>query len=150
MTDDAVPPADGEDALAPLAVVAGHGDFAQGLVSAVHQITGRGDAFLAVSNSGLSADDIASTISGALETHRLRVVFTDLPAGSCTMAVRRLQRTHPQVVLATGANVALLLEFLFALPSAEGEPHTGASVDVGALLRTAVDRARGTLTVQGG
>ena len=32
------------------ALVAGHGDFAAGLVSAVSQITGRGDAFVTLSN----------------------------------------------------------------------------------------------------
>ena len=40
------------------ALVAGHGDFAAGMVSAVHQITGRGDAFVSLSNRDMSAADV--------------------------------------------------------------------------------------------
>jgi len=35
-----------ESDVAVRALVAGHGDFAAGIVSAVHQITGRGEAFV--------------------------------------------------------------------------------------------------------
>ena len=51
----------------------------------------------------------------------VRVVFTDLPAGSCTIAARKVQRGQPGLVVATGANVAMLLEFVMQLdvPSAE-------------------------------
>ena len=41
------------------------------------------------------------------------MIFTDLPAGSCTMAARRLLRERPAVVLVTGANLATLLDFVF-------------------------------------
>ena len=41
----------------PRAIVAGHGDFAEGLVSAVQLITGRGDAFVPVSAGRVSLDD---------------------------------------------------------------------------------------------
>ena len=35
------------------AIVAGHGSFASGIISAVEQITGKGASFLAMSNTGL-------------------------------------------------------------------------------------------------
>ena len=38
----------------PRAIVAGHGDFPDGMVSAVEQISGRGGVFIALSNKGLS------------------------------------------------------------------------------------------------
>jgi PTS system N-acetylgalactosamine-specific IIA component len=41
------------------------------------------------------------------------VVFTDLPAGSCTMAARRLQRERPELLVVTGTNLATLLDFVF-------------------------------------
>ena len=73
-------------------VVAGHGTFASGIISAVEQITGRGRHFVAISNTGLCLDDIQSALVRALDETGARVIFTDLPAGSCTMAVRRLIR----------------------------------------------------------
>jgi PTS system N-acetylgalactosamine-specific IIA component len=79
----------------PRAVVAGHGSFAAGLTSAVEQISGKGDALIAVSNSGLSTADIEVAIARAVDENGSGVVFTDLPAGSCTMAARRLQRARP-------------------------------------------------------
>ncbi len=93
------------------AVVAGHGTFASGLISAVQQITGRGDQFVAISNSGLCLDDIQHLIARALDEHGAHAIFTDLPAGSCTMAVRRLVRARPGVILATGVNLSFLLDF---------------------------------------
>ncbi len=93
------------------AIVAGHGSFATGVVSAVEQITGRGDAFCTISNAGLCLDDIQQALAAALDESGARVIFTDLPAGSCTMAVRRLVRARPGVVLVTGINLSVLLDF---------------------------------------
>jgi len=132
-----------------VAVVAGHGRFADGLVSAVEQITGRGAAFVPVSNTGLSPSDLEALIGSSLDSTGARVVFTDLPAGSCTMATRRIQRLRSDVVLVTGANVAVLMEFLFAAESALGTPVGGLS-NVAALASTAADKARHTIVVSGG
>ncbi len=93
------------------AIVAGHGSFSSGVISAVHQITGMGELFLPVSNSDLGADGIYRMLDEALASSAARVVFTDLPAGSCTIAVRRLLARHPGVLLVTGCNVPLLLDF---------------------------------------
>jgi len=93
------------------AIVAGHGTFAEGVVSAVDQITGRGHVFRAISNSGLCLEDIQDALGRALDETGARVIFTDLPAGSCTMAVRRLLRGRPGTSLVTGVNLSLLLDF---------------------------------------
>lgn len=93
------------------AVVAGHGTFAVGIVSAVEQITGRGDIFAAVTSIGLTPADIQSAIAAAMRESGARVIFTDLPAGSCTMAARRMLRDHPGVLLVTGVNLSVLLDF---------------------------------------
>lgn len=97
----------------PRAVIAGHAGFAVGLVSAVQQIAGKGDVFASISNAGLSGADIESTMLQALDASRANVLFTDLPAGSCTMSARRLQRSRPGLVVVTGVNLATLLEFAF-------------------------------------
>ncbi len=121
------------------AIVAGHGTFAEGLLSAVEQITGRGDLFVPVSNRDLSAQDIEVVMRDRLMTWGARVIFTDLPAGSCTMAARRLQRAMPDVTVVTGVNLATLLDFAF---HAESDEATA--------VQHAADKGRASLVVTGG
>jgi PTS system N-acetylgalactosamine-specific IIA component len=124
---------------APRAVVAGHGDFAAGLVSAVEQITGRGNAFLTVSARDLSGADLQELLRRTIESSGARVVFTDLQAGSCTMAARKVLRDREDTVLVVGANLPMLVDFVFAdhLPPAEAARH-------------ALDRGRAAMAVFGG
>jgi PTS system N-acetylgalactosamine-specific IIA component len=122
------------------AVVAGHGTFAAGVISAVEQITGRGSIFAPVSNTGLGLDDMAGRIGQALDESGARVVFTDLPAGSCTMVVRRQLRERPGTVLVTGANVPLLLDF--AMHDDDADPVEA--------VRQSLERARAVMTLHGG
>ena len=98
----------------PRAIVAGHGDFAAGLVSAVQQITGRGNVFRSISARDLSATDLDVLLRSAVEETGVRVIFTDLQAGSCSMASRRVLRDRPDVLLVAGANLPMLLDFVFA------------------------------------
>ncbi|MGH7678697.1 MAG: PTS sugar transporter subunit IIA, partial [Gemmatimonadaceae bacterium] len=65
------------------------------------------------------------TIRRALEETGSLVVFTDLQAGSCSMAARRISRAMPGVVLVAGANLPMLLDFVFAdnMPSVEAARH---------------------------
>jgi PTS system N-acetylgalactosamine-specific IIA component len=103
---------DGAVALAGArAVVAGHGEFAAGMVSAVQQISGQGSLFRVVSNASLDAPGLEAAIRAAVEETGAHVVFTDLPAGSCTMAARRVARDTPSLAVVTGANLAMLLDF---------------------------------------
>ncbi|HJU64991.1 MAG TPA: hypothetical protein VJ596_04905 [Gemmatimonadaceae bacterium] len=104
----------------PVAIVAGHGDFAAGMISAVAQITGQGDRLVPMSNRGLSAADIEEAMVRLLEAHGVRYIFTDLPAGSCTVAATRLARSRAELTVVTGVNLAVLLHFaLEASPSVE-------------------------------
>ena len=121
------------------ALVAGHGDFASGIVSAVGQITGRGDAFITLSNRDMSAADVERVMREHVDASALEVIFTDLPAGSCTMAARRLQRERPAVVLVTGTNLATLLDFVF---------HT--DVPASEAARHSAEKGRAALVVTGG
>lgn len=119
------------------ALIAGHGDFAAGIVSAAVQITGRDDVFASLSNRGLSAADVAAAMGNILDESGARVVFTDLPAGSCTMAARRLQRDRPGLVVVVGVNLATLLDFIFD------------DAEDGAAARQAATKGRDALTVLG-
>ncbi|MEQ1691959.1 MAG: hypothetical protein ABMA00_11775 [Gemmatimonas sp.] len=120
------------------ALIAAHGTLAAGLVSAVQQITGRGAVFLAMSNSSLSLSDIQDSLARALDETGARVIFTDLPAGSCTMAVRKLMRARTDITLVTGANLPLLLDFAMQ-----------DDVDAVAAAHAALERGRVSMTAHG-
>jgi PTS system N-acetylgalactosamine-specific IIA component len=115
--------------------VAGHAGFAAGLVDAVGRVAGKADLFRAITNEGLDAAGVEAIIRHALAEHGAHVVFTDLPAGSCTMAARKIARSDPGVAVVTGASVGMLLDFAF------GE---GDSVDD---LQRAATRAREAIIV---
>ena len=93
------------------AVVAGHGELAAGLVSAVAQITGRQAALVPLSNRGLSGASLEELLRAEVE-QGARVIFTDLPGGSWTLAARRVMRGRTDVVLVTGVNLAALLDYV--------------------------------------
>ena len=109
------------------------------------QITGRDDVFIPLSNRGLSAQDVERVVREQLDAPvpagagPVSVVFTDLPAGSCTMAARRLQRERPGLSVVTGVNLATLLEFVFS-----------EAPDASAAAQEAVEKGRKALAVAGG
>jgi PTS system N-acetylgalactosamine-specific IIA component len=125
-------------ATTPRAIVAGHGDFAAGLVSAVEQITGRGAQLIPVSVQKLSVEDIEALLRSRMQEANVRVIFTDLQAGSCTMASRRILRGMNDAVLIAGTNLPTLLDFVFA------DARTPADA-----ARHAAERGRAAITVHG-
>ena len=125
-------------ATTPRAIVAGHGDFAAGLVSAVEQITGRGAQLIPVSVQKLSVEDIEALLRSRMQEANVRVIFTDLQAGSCTMASRRILRGMDDAVLIAGTNLPTLLDFVFA------DARTPADA-----ARHAAERGRAAITVHG-
>jgi PTS system N-acetylgalactosamine-specific IIA component len=98
----------------PKAIVMGHADFAVGMRSAVDKITGRGAALIALSGQDLSLAQIEEKLRSTLKETGVDVVFTDLQAGSATMAARKVLRDAPQVVLVVGANLPMLLDFVLS------------------------------------
>ena len=92
----------------------------------------------AISNTGLCLEDIQGTLAQALDTTGARVIFTDLPAGSCTMAVRRMIRERPGVLLVTGVNLSLLLDF--AMQNVD---------DPAQAVQAALDRGRAAMVMHG-
>lgn len=101
----------------PQALVIGHKDFAAGIVSAVTAITGRSDLFRTASNYGLDTRATEAMLREAI-VDGVTVIFSDLPAGSTTMAARRAQRDHPEVTVVTGISLPVLLDYAFAAPGA--------------------------------
>jgi PTS system N-acetylgalactosamine-specific IIA component len=135
MSSDATTPADHQP---PRAIIAGHGEFAAGLVSAVQQITGRGDQLIPVAVYSLGVEDIEALLRQRMLDTGVRVIFTDLQAGSCTMASRRILRGMDDAVLIAEINLPTLLDFVFA----EGRTAPEAA-------RHAAERGRAAITVHG-
>jgi PTS system N-acetylgalactosamine-specific IIA component len=117
------------------AVVAGHGDFAAGIISAVEQITGKGSAFRAVSNRELSAVALEEVLRATVDANNVLMIFTDLPAGSCTIAARRVARDIAGLIVVTGANLSVLLGWVLS------------SDDGIAVCEHAIERGRAAMVV---
>jgi PTS system N-acetylgalactosamine-specific IIA component len=123
----------------PKAIVIGHGEFATGMQTAVEKITGQGAALLPLSVQDRSLVQIEAWLRENLEITGARVVFTDLQAGSATMAARKALRDLTSVTLVVGANLPMLLDFV--LSNAES-PAEAAS--------HAAERGRSAIVVHGG
>jgi N-acetylgalactosamine PTS system EIIA component len=126
-----------ESGIGPRALVIGHKDFAAGIVSAVVAIPGRADLFRTVSNYGLDTRATEALVRDAI-AEGVTIVFSDLPAGSTTMAARRAQRDHPHVTVVTGISLPVLLDYAFA------------AVDADDAAAAAVEKGKAAMTVTRG
>jgi mannose/fructose-specific phosphotransferase system component IIA len=89
-----------------------HGSMAEGIVDAVARITGVGrEALVPVSNEGVSPEVLADRIRGLLDAQPT-IIFTDLQSGSCGFAARRVSREAERLVVISGVNLPLLLDFV--------------------------------------
>ena len=92
-------------------IVLAHGDMAQGVIDAVRHIAGVGeDVLVPLSNRGLGPDVLAEEICKLAVTGPT-IVFTDLQSGSCGFAARRCLQNMSQLVVISGVNLPMLLEF---------------------------------------
>ena len=121
------------------ALVAGHADFAAGMISAVEQITGQGAALVPIQVRDLCGDDIQRLLHDTMMQTGARVIFTDLHAGSCTMAARRVLREIGNGVLVAGTNLPMLLDFALST-----------NADAAEAAASAAERGRVAITVHTG
>jgi mannose/fructose-specific phosphotransferase system component IIA len=93
-------------------IVIAHGDMATGMVDAVKHIAGiSGDFLVPLSNRGLGPDALANEVR-RLSSSEPTIVFTDLQSGSCGFAARRCVQERPNLVVISGVNLPILLEFV--------------------------------------
>jgi PTS system N-acetylgalactosamine-specific IIA component len=123
----------------PKALVAGHAEFAAGMISAVEQITGRGSVLVGIQVAGLCGDDIQKLLYDSMVRTGAHVIFTDLQAGSCTMAARRVLRDLTDGVLIAGTNLPMLLDFVLSSNASASEAAVSAA-----------ERGRGAVSVHTG
>ena len=123
-----------------VAILVTHGTLGDELVRTVSAILGPQGDFATVSNSGLSADALADAIDkqvAALPSDAPIVLFTDLAAGSCGIASRKVGHDGRVIRKITGVNLPMLLEFFHyrdALPLDELLPRMEAKGKAGILI----------------
>ncbi len=100
-----------------LGIVITHGRLGDELIKTATSILGPQESLEFISNEGHSHDDLVGLIEEHLGQRlggdRPAVVFVDLASGSCGHACRRVSRDHPELLLACGVNLPMLLEFLY-------------------------------------
>ncbi len=93
-------------------ILVGHGRLAEGLLDAVAAITGSHEGVIPLDNAGLTPEALEERLA-ELTRGEPAVIFVDLPSGSCAFAARRLRLRSPDVAVVCGANLPLLLDFVF-------------------------------------
>lgn len=124
----------------PVALLVTHGVLGEELLRTASTILGTQEDVLTLSNTGLSADTLQESIqrlvSGVPEEAPV-VLITDLAAGSCGIASRRLGANGRTLRKITGVNLPMLLEFLHyrdTLPLDELLPRMEAKGKAGIVL----------------
>lgn len=93
------------------AVLLGHGGMPQGMVDAVLHITGcEPDTIVPISNRGMSPDGLTAEVERVLGEGP-GIIFTDLQSGSCGFVARRMAGPGTQIVVISGINLPVLIDF---------------------------------------
>jgi mannose/fructose-specific phosphotransferase system component IIA len=93
-------------------ILLAHGNMAEGIVDAVRCITGaEPDVLLPMTNRGHSPQTLAREV-GSRVADQPTILFTDLQSGSCGFAAGLLRRDVPGLVVISGVNLPMLLEFV--------------------------------------
>lgn len=98
----------------PLALLVTHGTLGQELIRTVARILGPQLDVITLSNDGFNADSLKAAIEEeirGLPENQAVVLLTDLAAGSCGIASRRVEVEGRAIRRLTGVNLPMLLEF---------------------------------------
>ena len=115
------------------AVIVTHGRLGQELVNSSRKITGVMDGVKALSNTGLSNQELARKIVAELQASGdgRCIIFTDMPAGSCYIAAMYAVREVTGHAIVTGINLPMLLDFLTKRDSVDFEELVEHLLDTG-------------------
>ena len=94
-------------------LVVAHSSLAAGLVAAARQISGADEAVLQpLTNEGRGPEGLMDALRDAIGDAPA-ILFTDLGSGSCAFAARKLAVNRPNTAVVCGANLPVLLDFVF-------------------------------------
>jgi mannose/fructose-specific phosphotransferase system component IIA len=94
-------------------LIVAHSSLAAGLSAAVRQIAGVDeDVLQPLTNEGRGPEGLVAALKEAVGDAPA-VIFTDLGSGSCAFAARRLALERPHTAVICGANLPVLLDFVF-------------------------------------
>ena len=94
------------------AILVTHGALGAELLKTAEAILGPQEGCSFVSNSARSLDEMMIELEERLSAEAPLVLFVDLMGGSCGHVCALLQRRLRNVLLVTGVNLPMLLEFL--------------------------------------
>ena len=96
------------------ALIVTHADLAQALVRAAERVVGSIEDVTLLSNEGLSRDDLQDAIEACVgDWKEGGLLLTDFWGGSCHTCGSAAARRHGEVVIVTGINLPLLLDYLY-------------------------------------
>ena len=99
------------DAVPALLVM--HADLAAALLRAAAQVYGPVEGVEIISNESLSRDSLEDAIKARVDGwSRGGLIFTDFFGGSCHQCGARAARGHGEIVVMTGLNLPILLDYL--------------------------------------
>lgn len=107
------------------AVLLGHCGMPEGMVDAVRHITGcEQDAIVPITNRGMSPEALTAEVQRVIGDGP-GIIFTDLQSGSCGFVARRLTQSASGIVVISGVNLPVLIDFAMnrALPFEELVPR---------------------------
>lgn len=95
------------------ALIVTHADLGQALVRAAEKVVGTVEGVTLLSNEGLSRADLEQAIEQLVQGWAAGgVLLTDFWGGSCHTCGASAMRRHGEVVIVTGINLPLLLDYL--------------------------------------
>lgn len=93
-------------------VVVAHADLAPAFVRAVEGISGVSGVLVPVSNEGVGPEELRRRVAAACAEGPV-IIFVDLASGSCAFTCRLVARDSDRLAMVTGANLPMLLDFVF-------------------------------------
>ncbi|MEQ1834465.1 MAG: hypothetical protein ABL977_15575 [Candidatus Eisenbacteria bacterium] len=136
--------APGPEGTAPVrvpALIVTHADLSQALVRAAEKVVGAIDDVVLLSNEGLSRADLEAAIETRVQDWAHGgLLLTDFWGGSCHTCGASAARRHGELVIVTGINLPLLLDYL----------HNRDKLGVGELAERLQQKGRDSIRIQRG
>lgn len=92
-------------------IIAGHGNFARAMLETVEGILGRQRDVVVLSNANISCDSLCEKIKESMKDAKEKIIFVDLPGGSCAIACMNLMKKDKNMYILCGVNLPMLMEF---------------------------------------